>query len=153
MNASEPFVRAMSTRTRYRVSAAADLGDAAAIAAELVAFTHAIDSLHDDPSLTDGEVSLRDEQYLACARGERCCELTFDPLARALRDAFERLWERGDQRSIARWIACVQGFLSKRLEERLAGPGATRVALAVALSSIEICAAEDARACGFRRAG
>ncbi len=154
MKSDGPFVRAVSHRTRARVSPTARADrDAAAIPSDLGAYARALDALLEDRALTDDDARLRVEQHLACIRGERCPELAFDPVASALRATFDGLRARRDDRSIARWAMCVQSFLAARLEERLAGDGATRVALVVAFASIDVCATEDARDRALRRAG
>lgn len=68
-----------------------------------------IAALRDEPALSPAEVALRVEQLAACARGERCPEVEFDPVARALREAAGRLprrrraaWERRVREALAR---------------------------------------------------
>jgi hypothetical protein len=69
-----------------------------------------IAALRDARDIGPEEVSLRLEQYAACARGERCPELEFHPVARALTAVATRLarrrrardaWERRVREAIA----------------------------------------------------
>ncbi len=154
MKSNGPFVRAVSHRTRARVPVTACAErDAAAIPFELGAYARAVDALLADRALSDDEARLRVEQHLTIVHGAPCPELAFDPVANALRATFDRLRARRDERSLDRWTSCVGAFLSGRLEERLASEGASRIALVVALSSIDVCATEDARDRALRRAG
>ena len=61
--------------------------------ADLGLAIYAFDDLVDESRVPAGDLELRAEQLVACARGERCREVLVDPTARLLRDVAKRLAE------------------------------------------------------------
>lgn len=66
-------------------------------------------ALRDAHDLGPEELSLRLAQYAACARGERCPEVEFHPVARALVEVATRL--SGRRRARAAWERRVQAAI------------------------------------------